>query len=69
MAYFITGNDNSALISVNNSLKLAPNYRDSILLKSKILASMGRHEEAMQLKEDVEFLPNSDDWTEHTPVE
>lgn len=69
MAYFITENDNSALISVNNSLKLAPNNRDSILLKSKILEAMGMHEEAMLLKEDAEFLPQSDNWTEYTPVE
>jgi len=69
MVFFITENDNSALISVNNSLKLAPNSRDSMLLKSKILEAMGMHKEAMQLEEDAEFLPQSDDWTEHAPVE
>ena len=69
MAFFITDNDSSALISVNNSLNLAPNFRDSILLKSKILEAMGMHDEAMQLKEDAEFIPQSGDWTEHAPIE
>jgi len=69
MAFFITDNDSSALISVNNSLNLAPNFRDSILLKSKILEAMGMHDEAIQLKEDAEFVPQSGDWTEHAPIE
>jgi tetratricopeptide (TPR) repeat protein len=69
MAYFITNNDDNALISVNNSLKLAPEFRDSLLLKSKILEAMGRIDEAMQLKEEAEFLPDSSDWTEHAPIE
>jgi len=69
MAFFITENDSSALISVNNSLKLAPDSRDSMLLKGKILEAMGMFEEALQLKEDAEFLPQSGDWTEHAPIE
>lgn len=69
IALFITGNDSSALISVNNSLSLAPNFRDSMLLKAKILEAMGMAEEAVQLKEDAEFLPQSGDWTESAPIE
>lgn len=69
MAYFITKNDSHALQSVNNSLKLAPEFRNSLLLKSKILDAMGRHDEAMQIKQEAEFLPQSGDWTEHAPVE
>ena len=69
MAYFITQNNSSALQSVNNSLKLAPESRHSILLKSMILDNMGRHDEALQLKEEAEFLPRSGDWTENAPVE
>jgi len=69
MAYFITKNDSHALQSVNNSLKLAPEFRNSLLLKSRILDAMGRHDEAMQIKEEAEFLPQSGHWTEHTPVE
>jgi len=69
MAYFITKNDSHALQSVNNSLKLAPEFRNSLLLKSRILDAMGRHDEAMQIKEEAEFLPQSGDWTEHAPVE
>lgn len=68
MAYFITENDSRALISVNYSLKLSPSFRDSMLLKSKILSALGRHDEAMQIKEDADFVPQSDDWTEHAPV-
>lgn len=69
MAYFITKNDSHALQSVNNSLKLAPAFRNSLLLKSRILDAMGRHDEAMQIKAEAEFLPQSGDWTEHAPVE
>lgn len=69
MAYFITKNDSHALQSVNNSLKLAPDFRNSLLLKSRILDAMGRHDEAMQIKEQAEFLPQSGHWTEHVPVE
>ena len=69
MAYFITGNDSEALHSVNNSLKLAPEYHDSLLLKSKILEAMGKYEEAREIKEDAAFVPVSDDWSEHAPVQ
>jgi tetratricopeptide (TPR) repeat protein len=69
MAYFITDDDSRALLAVNNSLKLAPEYRDSLLLKSKIFEAMGRVEEAMHIKEEAEFLPESGDWSEHAPVE
>ncbi|MFW2437761.1 MAG: tetratricopeptide repeat protein [Arenicellales bacterium] len=69
IALFITGNDSSALISVNNSLSLAPNFRDSMLLKANILEAMGMVDEAVQLKEDAEFLPQSGDWTEHAPLQ
>ena len=69
MAYFITNNVSNALISVNNSLKLAPEFRDSLLLKSKILDAMGRHDEAMQIQEEAEILPQNGDWTERAPVE
>jgi len=69
MAYFITGNDNEALLYVNHSLRLAPEYRDSLLLKSKILEAMGEFEQAKEIKEDAAFVPASDDWSEHAPVQ
>ena len=69
MANFIANNESSALISINESLKIAPELRDSLLLMSKILDAMGGHDEAIQIKEDAEFLPQSGDRTERATVE
>ena len=69
MAYFSTNDESSALISVNKSLKLAPEFRDLLLLYSKIPDAMGRHDEVMQIKEDAELLAQRGDRTEHVQVE
>lgn len=57
MVYYITDQTRAALNAVNQSLKLNPESRDSILLKSNILELLDRHDEAKQLREDAEFLP------------
>lgn len=67
MALYITSNDALALISVNNSLKLKPQARNSLLLKSKILTAMGKLNEAKQIQEDAMFLPE-ENWHESAPV-
>jgi tetratricopeptide (TPR) repeat protein len=69
MALYITENDAAALMSVDNSLKLAPGYRGSMMLKAKILQALGRNDEATQIQEEAEFMPESGDWTEHAPIE
>jgi len=68
MAYFIAGQDALALVSVNNSLKLAPEARNSLLLKSQILKALGRTKEAQAIKEQAEFLPEGN-WSERVPVQ
>ncbi|VAW52530.1 hypothetical protein MNBD_GAMMA05-1116 [hydrothermal vent metagenome] len=68
MAYYVTENDALALNSVNTSLHLKPTARNSLLLKSKILAALGRLKEAAELEEEAEFLPDGD-WSEQAPVQ
>jgi hypothetical protein len=57
MAYYVFGEDEPALAAVNESLKLVPNQRSSMLLKATILHAMGREKEAAKIKEDAEWLP------------
>ncbi|VAW93821.1 hypothetical protein MNBD_GAMMA21-140 [hydrothermal vent metagenome] len=69
MAYFVIEKDAQALSSVDESLRLAPDFRNSLILKSKILNALGRVSEAKELEEEAQFLPQSGDWTEHVPVQ
>jgi len=69
MAYFVIEKDALALSSVDESLRLAPDFRDSLILKSKILNALGRVSEAKELEEEAQFLAQSGDWTEHVPVQ
>ena len=55
-ALFLQGNGDAALYSVNRSLQLSPDNRNSLLLKSEILASLGRNSEAAAIRENAEFL-------------
>ena len=68
MALYITENDLLALASVDRSLALKPDSRSSMLLKSKILAGLGREAEAKQLEDEAIFLPEAN-WSETAPVE
>jgi tetratricopeptide (TPR) repeat protein len=68
MAYYVTENDVLALNSVNESLRLKPMARNSILLKAKILVALGKIEEAATLEEDATFMPEGD-WSEEVPMQ
>lgn len=57
MVYYITGENQKALKSVNTALKLIAESRDSMLLKAAILESLGRHNEAKAAREEAEFMP------------
>ena len=46
MISYLTNKDELALGLVNSALRLSPESRDSLLLKSKILDAMGQVEEA-----------------------
>jgi tetratricopeptide (TPR) repeat protein len=67
MAYYLSGDDRRALTAVNQALRLSPQKRDSLLLKSHILESLGRTAEARTMREDAEFLPEGN-WSENIPV-
>jgi tetratricopeptide (TPR) repeat protein len=68
MTLFLVGQDERAHMRVNQALALNPNHRDALLLKSQILEELGRHEEAASIKEDAEFLPDTN-WSESVPVQ
>lgn len=68
MVLYLTGRDLEALTTVNSSLDLKPNARDSQLLKAEVLDSLGRHDEAQSLRNNAEFLPKGN-WSEHAPVQ
>lgn len=67
MVYYIVGQDKLALGAVNSSLNLSPDQRNSLLLKSDILKSLGKTAEAEKIKENAEFLPGGN-WSERVPV-
>ncbi len=67
MALYITENDIMALNSVNKSLQLKPESRDSMILKSRILVAMGQHVEAKRIENEAEFLP-APNWHESAPI-
>lgn len=66
MALFLTENDIGALVSVNRSLELKMT-RDSLLLKSSILEALGRVTEAIELKDEAMFIPESN-WSERATI-
>jgi len=67
MALYVIEKDALALSSVNNALSLSPNARNSLLLKSSILKSIGRLSEAKRLEDEAMFLPEAH-WNETAPV-
>lgn len=68
LSLFLTGQDEQALAMANQALTLNPDHKDAVLLKSNILEALGHHEEAARLKEDAEFLPETN-WTESVPIQ
>jgi len=68
MVYYISGQDVLALGAVEQCLALAPDQRNSLLLKADILHAMGRDKEAAQIKDNAEFLPEGN-WSERVTVQ
>jgi Flp pilus assembly protein TadD len=68
MVYHITGQDTQALDTINKALRLAPQERDSMLLKAEILERLGGAAEAAKLRQDAEFLPEGN-WSERLSVQ
>jgi len=67
MISYLTKQDELALGFIESALRLLPESRDSLLLKSKILEEMGQSEEAEALREEAEFLPEGN-WSKHIPL-
>ncbi len=58
--YYITGDNSTSMFAVNHSLRLRPKDRNSLLLKSQILQALGHADEARNLRNEAEFLPEGD---------
>lgn len=67
MSFYAVEKDQWALNAVNESLKLKPEARDSMKLKGLILKALGRNEEAQELLEDAEFMPEGN-WSERVAI-
>lgn len=67
LVHFILGEHSAALSEVNKVFPLKPDSRNSMMLKSLILKSLGREQEARAAEEEAEFLPE-ENWTERAPV-
>lgn len=67
MCYFIGGQSEHALKVVDAGLELNADNRNSLMLKSTILQSLGREAEAKSISDHAEFLPESN-WTERSAI-
>ena len=67
MVYVLTNRSEQALSSVNKSLALDSDSRNSLMLKSEILTALGRDREANIVMEKAEFLPEGN-WSERFTI-
>ena len=68
LTYFIYDNSQAALNFVNKALALSPEAKDTLLLKSEILKSLGQYSEAEKIREDAMFLPDGN-WSESMAIQ
>jgi tetratricopeptide (TPR) repeat protein len=67
MVYYITGREQQGLSTINEAIRLAPEDRNAVMLKSKILETLGHHDEARRTRNEADFLPDGN-WSEQMPV-
>jgi len=67
MVHFIKGENQHALQRIEQAIALSPNSKNSLLLKSEILSSLGRDNEAKLVSEKAEFLPDGN-WSERLSI-
>jgi tetratricopeptide (TPR) repeat protein len=67
MVHFIKGENQHALQRIDQAIALSPNSRNSLLLKSEILTSLGRDNEASVVSEKADFLPDGN-WSERLSI-
>jgi tetratricopeptide (TPR) repeat protein len=65
---YLSNSHQQALVYIVNALALAPKSRDALILKAKILESLGREEEALSVLNDAQSLPEKD-WSEGAPLQ
>jgi tetratricopeptide (TPR) repeat protein len=63
LVYQITGHHDEALQRINEAIALDPDNKNSLLLKSEILAAMGQTQAAAKVQEQAEFM-SSGNWSE-----
>lgn len=68
MVYVLTNQPEHALIKINESLILNDDSRNSLMLKSEILKTLGRAKEANIIMKKAEFLPEGN-WSEQFTIE
>lgn len=68
MVYLILNQPDKALRQIDRALSLSPESRNSLLLKSEILSALGRNQEAQQLANQAEFLPEGN-WSEYFAIQ
>lgn len=59
--YYLMGDNSTSLFAVDHSLRLKPDDRNSLLLKSQILQTLGRADEARALRNEAERLPDGNE--------
>lgn len=67
ICYHMAGQNPKALEIVDAGLLLDPDSRGTLMLKSAILHTLGKTEEAKKIEERAEFLPEGN-WTERSEV-
>ena len=67
LALYLVGDFDSALSSVDDALLLDSQVKNTLMLKSVILRSLGRSSEAAAVKSQAEFLPDGH-WSEQSPL-
>ena len=68
MAYILTNKPQQALSAVNKSLLLDNDSRNSLMLKSEILNTLGKNKEANAAMRKAEFLPEGN-WSERFEIQ
>lgn len=65
---FLAQKPDKALTVINAGLKLAPEDKNSLLLKSAILHELGDYTAAKEIADNAEFLPDGN-WSERTGIQ
>lgn len=67
IAYFLLDDNRRALGAVDRAIRLAPESRDTYILKAQILDALGKVDEAKKVRHYAQFL-NEPTWTESVSV-